>query len=119
MPKSPLLCPLETAWSQGSQMAGGLPAAGSSGLLFLLLWWAVGGMLARQGIICMAQAFLADALLPPPALWAPPPADFQISLLHKLLCEFEDRFSHTCPGLQKPVPEHLELTLCGRQKNHP
>lgn len=51
--------------------------------------------------------------------WRPPPADFQISLLHKLLCEFEDRFSHTCPGLQKPVPVHLELTLCGRQKNHP
>ena len=117
MPKSLLLCPLETICSQGSQMVGALPAAGSSGLLFLLLRWAVGGMLAEQGMGCTARGFLADALLHPlPALRAPPPADSQASLLHKLLREFEDHFSHTCLGLHKPVPKHLELTWGRKQK---
>lgn len=116
MPKS-LLCPLETIRSQGSQMVGALPAAGFSGLLFPLLRWVAGGMLAEQGMGCTARAFLADALLRPlPALWTPPPADSQASPLHKLLHEFEDNFSHTCLGLQKPVPKHLELTLGRKQK---
>lgn len=99
------------------RLVGALPAAGSSGLLFPLLRWAVGGMLAEQGMGCTARAFLADALLRPrPALRAPPPADSQASLSHKLLCEFEDHFSHTCLGLQKPVPKHLELTLGRKQR---
>jgi len=98
-------------------MVGALPAAGSPGFLFPLLRWAAGGMLAERGMGCTARAFLADALLhPPPALRAPPPADSQASLVHKLLSEFEDHFSHTCLGLQKPVPKHLELTLGRKQK---
>lgn len=113
VPKYLLLCPLESIRSQGSQMVGALPAAGSSGHLSPLLWWAAGGMLAQQGMGCSGRAVLADALLHPPP--APPPADSQVSPLHKLLCEFEDHFSHTCLGLQKPVPKHLELTL-GRKK---
>lgn len=41
----------------------------------------------------MASAVLADALLLSlAALWAPLLADSQVSLLHKLLCEFEDHF---------------------------
>lgn len=117
MPKSLLLCPLETICSQGSQMVAALPAAGSSGLLFLLLQWTVGGMLAEQGMGCTARAFLADALLRPlPAPRASPPAGSQASLLHKLLREFEDHFSHTCLRLQKSVLKHLELTLGRKQK---
>lgn len=87
-------------------MVGILPATGSSGLLFLPLWWTVGGLLAKQGISCMASAVLADALLLSlAALWAPLLADSQVSLLRKLLCEFEDHFFlHTYLGLQKPVP---------------
>lgn len=78
---------------------------------------AVWGMLAEQGMGCTARAFLADALLCLlPALWASPPADSRASLLHKLLCEFEDRYPHTCLELQKPVPVHLELTLGRKQK---
>lgn len=74
-------------------MVGILPATGSSGLLFLPLWWTIGGLLAKQGISCMASAVLADALLLSLAtLWAPLLADSQVSLLHKLLCEFEDHF---------------------------
>lgn len=85
MPKY-LLCPLESICSQGSQMVGALPAAGSSGCLSPLLWRASGGMFAEQGMGCAGRAVLGDALLhPPPALQAPPPADSQVSPLHKLL----------------------------------
>lgn len=47
------------------------------------------GMLAEQGMGSAAGASRADALpCPPPSLWAPPPADSQASLLHKLYHEF-------------------------------
>lgn len=76
------------------------------------------GMLAEQGMGCTAGASRADALpCPPPSLWAPPPADSQASLLHKLHHELEDRFSHTCLGLQKPIPVHLELPLVRKQQS--